>query len=70
VLPAIDLSVATKACSNTNEIHSCIRSTVQLATITTAETALQQHLRDSPVHAQSFDCDDCDRSFDSEDALQ
>lgn len=32
--------------------------------------ALQQHLRDSPVHASSFDCDDCDRSFDSEQALK
>jgi hypothetical protein len=25
---------------------------------------------ESPVHAPSFDCDDCDRSFDSEEALQ
>ena len=32
--------------------------------------ALQQHLRDSPVHALSFDCDNCDRSFDSNEALQ
>ncbi|KAK7177834.1 hypothetical protein PSPO01_16118 [Paraphaeosphaeria sporulosa] len=32
--------------------------------------ALQQHKRDSPAHAQSFDCDDCNRSFNSEDALE
>ena len=35
-----------------------------------SEEALQQHQRDSPAHAQSFDCDDCDRAFDSEKALQ
>ncbi|KAG9233108.1 hypothetical protein BJ875DRAFT_535554 [Amylocarpus encephaloides] len=34
------------------------------------EEALQQHLRDLPAHVPSFDCDDCDRSFDSEEALQ
>ena len=34
-----------------------------------SKTALEQHLRDSPVHAPFFDCDDCDRSFDSEEAL-
>ncbi|PMD14933.1 hypothetical protein NA56DRAFT_650517 [Hyaloscypha hepaticicola] len=34
------------------------------------EEALQQHLRDSQVHARSFDCDDCLRAFDSEEALQ
>jgi hypothetical protein len=27
-------------------------------------------LRDSPAHTRSFDCEDCDRSFDSEEALQ
>ena len=32
--------------------------------------ALQQHKRDSPGHAQSFDCDDCSRTFNSEDALE
>ena len=32
--------------------------------------ALAQHFRDAAVHAQYFDCDDCDRSFDSEKALQ
>ncbi|RYN65003.1 hypothetical protein AA0119_g11515 [Alternaria tenuissima] len=32
-------------------------------------TALQQHERDSPAHAESFDCDECDRSFGSEEAL-
>jgi hypothetical protein len=31
--------------------------------------ALQQYLRDSPAHVLSFDCESCDRSFDSEDAL-
>jgi hypothetical protein len=35
-----------------------------------SEEALQQHLRDSPAHAPSFDCDDCVRAFDSEEALQ
>ncbi|KAK1960024.1 hypothetical protein LY78DRAFT_619146 [Colletotrichum sublineola] len=34
------------------------------------EKALQQHLRDSPVHAPSFDCEACNRSFGSEEALQ
>jgi heat shock protein HspQ len=34
-----------------------------------SEEALAQHLRDSPVHAPSFDCDTCDRSFASEEAL-
>ncbi|TAQ88222.1 hypothetical protein B7494_g3444 [Chlorociboria aeruginascens] len=34
------------------------------------KTALEQHLRDSPVHAPSFDCEDCDRCFDSAEALQ
>jgi hypothetical protein len=34
------------------------------------DVALQQHKRDSPAHAQSFDCDDCDRSFGSEEALE
>ena len=31
--------------------------------------ALQQHLRDSPVHAPFFNCESCDRSFSSDDAL-
>lgn len=34
------------------------------------DRSLQQHLRDSPVHARSFDYEDCDRSFNSEEALQ
>ena len=33
------------------------------------DTALQQHKRDSPVHADSSRCHDCRRSFRSEDAL-
>jgi hypothetical protein len=125
VFSAIDLSIAIKACSNINENHPRIPSTVELATVTTAagrlysstyatpqfmlrplavaidpstakrrcnstcgihrrmprpstvrtairsfsnEEALRQHLRNSPAHA--FDCDDCDRAFDSEEALQ
>lgn len=32
--------------------------------------ALQQHLRDSPVHATLYDCEICDRSFSSNEALQ
>lgn len=32
-------------------------------------TALQQHERDSPAHAESFDCGDCSRSFSSGEAL-
>jgi ribosomal protein S26 len=32
--------------------------------------ALQQHKRDSPAHAQSFDCSDCNKFFGSEEALQ
>jgi len=35
-----------------------------------SEEALQQHLRDSPVHAPSFECESCDRVFGSEEALQ
>jgi uncharacterized protein YlaI len=35
-----------------------------------SETALQQHLRDSPVHAPSVNCHDCDRSFNNEEALR
>ncbi|KAK8036728.1 hypothetical protein PG994_015225 [Apiospora phragmitis] len=35
-----------------------------------SEDALEQHLRNSPVHAPSFDCDDCNRSFRSDNALQ
>jgi hypothetical protein len=34
------------------------------------EQALEQHLRDSPVHAPSFECETCDRSFSNEQALQ
>ena len=34
------------------------------------EWDFQQYLRDSPVHALLFDCDDCDRSFGTEEALQ
>lgn len=34
-----------------------------------SKTALWQHLHDSPLHAPFFDCDDCDRSSDSEEAL-
>ncbi|KAK1572711.1 uncharacterized protein LY79DRAFT_594331 [Colletotrichum navitas] len=34
------------------------------------EEALQQHLRNSPVHAPSFECETCNRSFGSEEALQ
>jgi uncharacterized protein YlaI len=34
-----------------------------------SEEALQQRLRDSPVHAPSFDCETCDRSFSNEEAL-
>ena len=34
------------------------------------EEALEQHLRDSPVHSSSFDCETCDRSFGSQDALE
>ncbi|KAK1809753.1 hypothetical protein LTR12_015882 [Friedmanniomyces endolithicus] len=30
----------------------------------------QQHLRNSPVHAVTFDCGDCDRAFDTDGALQ
>jgi hypothetical protein len=32
--------------------------------------SLQQHLRDSPIHAPSFDCGDCDQSFSNEEALR
>jgi Zinc-finger double-stranded RNA-binding/Zinc-finger of C2H2 type len=35
-----------------------------------SEKALQQHLRDSPAHAPSFECETCDRSFGSEEALE
>ncbi|KZL79584.1 double-stranded rna-binding type zinc finger domain protein [Colletotrichum incanum] len=35
-----------------------------------SEEALHQHLRDSPVHAPSFDCETCNRPFGSEEALQ
>ncbi|CAG7950532.1 unnamed protein product [Penicillium salamii] len=34
-----------------------------------SQDALDQHLRDSPVHALSYDCEPCDRSFGSQDAL-
>ena len=34
------------------------------------EGALQQHVRDSPAHAVTFDCETCDRAFSSEEALQ
>ena len=34
------------------------------------EKMLQQHLRNSLVHASSFNCDNCDRSFNSKNALQ
>merc|ERR1712054_266843 len=32
--------------------------------------ALEQHLRDSPVHMPSFDCETCDRPFCSKEALE
>lgn len=32
--------------------------------------ALQQHVRDSPVHAVTFDCDECGRVFNTVQALQ
>jgi hypothetical protein len=35
-----------------------------------SDEAPQQHLRDSPVHAPSFDCETCDRTFGSDEALQ
>ncbi|KAK8913373.1 Zinc finger protein 358 [Metarhizium anisopliae] len=35
-----------------------------------SEEALEQHLRDAPVHAPSFECSTCDRSFGSEEALE
>ncbi|ATZ50249.1 hypothetical protein BCIN_05g06170 [Botrytis cinerea B05.10] len=35
-----------------------------------SQKALQQHVRDSPVHALPFDCNSCDRSFNSGEALQ
>ncbi|KAH6667298.1 hypothetical protein B0J14DRAFT_520018, partial [Halenospora varia] len=35
-----------------------------------SEDALQQHLRDSPAHAPSFDCETCNRSFGNEEALE
>jgi hypothetical protein len=35
-----------------------------------SEDALQQHLRYSPRHAPSFDCETCDRSFSSKEALE
>ena len=35
-----------------------------------SEDALEQHIRDSPAHALTFDCETCDRSFSSEDALE
>ncbi|KAK1657359.1 hypothetical protein BDP55DRAFT_567411 [Colletotrichum godetiae] len=35
-----------------------------------SEEALQQHIRDSPVHKPSYDCDACDRSFGDDEALQ
>lgn len=31
--------------------------------------ALRQHLRDSPTHAATYDCDKCDHAFDTEQAL-
>ncbi len=34
------------------------------------DEALQQHLRDLPVYALSFNCNDCDQSFNSEEVLQ
>jgi hypothetical protein len=34
------------------------------------EDALQQHLRDSPAHAATYDCEECDQEFNSEEALQ
>ncbi|TLS21752.1 uncharacterized protein PpBr36_09443 [Pyricularia pennisetigena] len=35
-----------------------------------SEESLQQHLRDSPVHASMYKCQKCDRSFSSDEALQ
>ncbi|KAJ0163700.1 Zinc finger protein [Colletotrichum tanaceti] len=35
-----------------------------------SQEALEQHLRDSPVHAPSLDCEACDRSFGSQEALE
>ena len=35
-----------------------------------SDEAMQQYLRDLPVHASSFDCEACDRSFGSDEALQ
>ncbi|WPG98890.1 Hypothetical protein R9X50_00169000 [Acrodontium crateriforme] len=35
----------------------------------TSERALNQHLNDSPAHAQTVECNPCDRTFVSEDAL-
>jgi hypothetical protein len=35
-----------------------------------SEEALEQHIRDSPAHAPSYDCETCDRSFASEEALK
>ena len=34
-----------------------------------SKEALDQHLRDSPAHAPSYECELCDRSFGSEEAL-
>jgi hypothetical protein len=34
-----------------------------------SQGALDQHLRDSPAHAPSYDCEPCNRSFGSQDAL-
>ncbi|TEY35471.1 hypothetical protein BOTCAL_0590g00030 [Botryotinia calthae] len=35
-----------------------------------SQKSLQQHVRDSPVHALSFNCNSCDLSFKSGEALQ
>ncbi|KAH8691892.1 hypothetical protein BGW36DRAFT_431135 [Talaromyces proteolyticus] len=35
-----------------------------------SQVALNQHLRDSPAHAASYECELCNRTFTSQDALQ
>jgi uncharacterized paraquat-inducible protein A len=41
---------------------------LHVTNISTGEDLLQQHL-ESPAHATSYDCDDCDQSFDTQHAL-
>lgn len=69
--PAIEPSGAMKLCNSTYEARRHMLHTCEgCDQIFSSDEALEQHLRDSSVHAPSFGCEECDRSFSCNEALR